>query len=347
MGYLGQEEKGRSRELWKEAFPEDSADFQEYYYKEKIKGNRIMVREEDGRIISMLHLNPYRIMVKNQIWRCDYIVGVATAAANRHKGHMRALLTEMFADMYQEGRQFCFLMPADERIYLPFDFTYIFDQPHWTLRAGTDVVRVPYDLAQGSEHHPVQELADWMNTWLHKSYEVYAFRDEAYLEMLMKELLSEHGEMNLLYNEERLVGIECLWGQKEKEQRMFLCEAAYREEGKAATPAIMARIVHLQNFIKVIRLKKGCERETLSVRLRVEDKLCPQNDGTWLWHLTGQGSVLEKMMEQSVSEADQEVGISITIAELTAWLFGYTAPEEGSWTQWVQPLRGVYLDEVV
>lgn len=347
MVYLGQEEKNRSRDLWEEAFPEDSQSFRDYYYGEKTRSNRIMVREADGKIIAMLHLNPYRVMVKNQIWRSDYIVGVATAENHRHKGHMRALLTDMLTDMYQEGRQFCFLMPADEKIYRPFDFTYIFDQPHWRLKKGTDVVRVPYDMEHGSEHHPVQEIADWMNTWLHNRYEVYAFRDEAYLDMLMKELLSEQGEMNLLYNEDRLVGIECWWGAKERELRMFLCEDAYREEEKPATPAIMARIVHLPNFIKVIRLKRGCGKDNICVRLNVEDKLCPENQGLWLWHLTERGSVLEKMTGDTEAEADQEMGISIKIDELAAWLFGYTVPEGGTWIDWIQPLRGVYLDEVV
>lgn len=305
-----------------------------------------MSRQEDGKIISMLHLNPYRVMAKNQIWQIDYVVGVATAKEHRHKGHMRALLTEALTDMYQEGRQFCFLMPADERIYLPFDFTYIYDQPHWKLKKDTDAVRVPYDLEHGSEHHPVQEIADWMNTWLHSRYEVYTFRDEVYVNMLMKELLSENGEMYLITNEERLVGIECWWGQKEREQRMLLCEASYLEEVKEAEPAIMARIIHLQNFMKIIRLKKGCGREELTVRLQVEDKLCPENQGIWLWHLTPYGSVLEKATQQTIMEEVQEQGISVTIGKLTAWLFGYRVPE-GSWAEWVQPLRGVFLDEIV
>ena len=36
--YLEQEEKGRTRELWEEAFPEDSVSFADYYYKEKMEG---------------------------------------------------------------------------------------------------------------------------------------------------------------------------------------------------------------------------------------------------------------------------------------------------------------------
>ena len=39
--YLTEEERGLSRDLWEEAFPEDSQSFDDYYFSEKIKENRI------------------------------------------------------------------------------------------------------------------------------------------------------------------------------------------------------------------------------------------------------------------------------------------------------------------
>ena len=58
--YLEAEEKGRTRALWNEAFPEDSVSFGDYYYKEKTKDNRILVCEEEGRIVAMLQSIPTR-----------------------------------------------------------------------------------------------------------------------------------------------------------------------------------------------------------------------------------------------------------------------------------------------
>lgn len=90
--YLEAEEKGRTRALWNEAFPEDSVSFGDYYYKEKTKDNRILVCEEEGRIVAMLQRNPYAVSMRGDVRTCDYIVGVATAVSERHKGHMRSLL---------------------------------------------------------------------------------------------------------------------------------------------------------------------------------------------------------------------------------------------------------------
>ena len=39
--YLEDGEKGKSRSLWEEAFPEDSREFDDYYFKEKTRDNRI------------------------------------------------------------------------------------------------------------------------------------------------------------------------------------------------------------------------------------------------------------------------------------------------------------------
>ena len=85
--YLETEEKGRCLDLWREAFPEDSTEFCDYYFKEKMKDNRVLVREENGEIVSMIHRNPYRIYMRGNEAVCDYIVGVSTLVSERHKAH--------------------------------------------------------------------------------------------------------------------------------------------------------------------------------------------------------------------------------------------------------------------
>lgn len=131
--YLSQEEKERSRSLWEECFPEDSARFLDYYYREKCRDNRILVLEEEpgGRILSMVHQNPYLVRMPGGEYSLDYLVGVATAADRRHRGYMRTLLKAVMQEENRRRMPFSFLMPANPRIYEPFDFVYVFDQPCW------------------------------------------------------------------------------------------------------------------------------------------------------------------------------------------------------------------------
>ena len=116
--YLEAEEKGRTRALWNEAFPEDSVSFGDYYYKEKTKDNRILVCEEEGRIVAMLQRNPYAVSMRGDVRTCDYIVGVATAVSERHKGHMRSLLLTMLRDMQEERMPFAFTEDCAGLFYL-------------------------------------------------------------------------------------------------------------------------------------------------------------------------------------------------------------------------------------
>ena len=81
-------EKLNTRKLYEEVFSEDSKDFVDYYYEEKVKDNQIYVVEEDGEIQAMLHLNPYELAVNGSRKDVNYIVAVATRKSYRKRGFM-------------------------------------------------------------------------------------------------------------------------------------------------------------------------------------------------------------------------------------------------------------------
>lgn len=120
--YLERQERGRSRALYEEVFVEDETAFVDAYYQIKAADNQILVAEDNGGIVSMLHRNPYTFRFRGERIEADYLVAVATRVAYRHQGLMRALLCRALADMEAEGKPFTFLMPADEAIYTPFGF---------------------------------------------------------------------------------------------------------------------------------------------------------------------------------------------------------------------------------
>lgn len=359
--YLETREKSGCRNLWEEAFPEDSRQFDDYYFAEKMKDNRVLVLEEGGRIVSMLHQNPYRIRVREQVWQSDYIVGVATARDRRHRGYMRQLLNHMLGEMWSEQMPFSFLMPADEAIYRPFGFTYIYDQPCWELDGDVTLeVRplLPWKDSAGQKRW-LAGLAGWMDRWLKNRFQVYAVRDEAYLRRLVKELESEAGTFDLLYDGDVMAGLRCEWGLEKREQRLLMVEAQYQVEKEMAKPAIMARIICLEQFVRVIRLRNDAHMEELRILLDVDDPLIAQNHGLWYWNLNREASWLERCRQgtsvgnqadgmQHGSAEDVQADIRITIAELTGWLFGYCVPETAyRYENTIETLKTVFLDEIV
>ncbi len=338
--YLETEEKNRCRALWNEAFPEDSEAFCDYYFDKKTKDNRILVCEEDGEIVSMLHRNPYRIFMRGTETECDYIVGVATAVSERHKGHMRSLMIAALHEMQKERMPFVFLMPARESLYLPFDFRYVFDQPRWVLRYAPQIRKEPL---HGTEL--LSELAEWQNAWLKGQYDVFAVRDEAYLSRMQEELESEDGTCRLIYNGENFIGMESEWGLEKREMRYLYASENYRTEA-GERPAVMARIVSLPEFMGPIRLAGDCPENEITIELGVQDMLIPYNQGTWLWKIDKNGSQLtqeSRFMRRGKTPV-------FTIAELTQWLFGYREPPKLRTlplAAYIEPFHGVFLDEVV
>ena len=63
-------EHSATRSLYEEVFSEDSESFVNYYYTEKTKDNIIYAVTEDGEIRSMIHLNPYDVMVNKKRKSC-------------------------------------------------------------------------------------------------------------------------------------------------------------------------------------------------------------------------------------------------------------------------------------
>lgn len=153
-------EKLNTRKLYEEVFSEDSKDFVDYYYEEKVKDNQIYVVEEDGEIQAMLHLNPYELAVNGSRKDVNYIVAVATRKSYRKRGFMAEMLKQALNDMYADGETFTFLMPASESIYLPFDFRTVYEQnrayydPEAEVEEGTDVTDAS-----------VEDAEKWLFIW--------------------------------------------------------------------------------------------------------------------------------------------------------------------------------------
>lgn len=110
------EEKAGTMPLYRQAF-QDPEDFISFYYEVICRNNRIAVMEEEGKITSMAHLNPYTMMVDGLPYKVYYIVAVATRREKRGQGRMREVLRYALERMREEKIPFCYLMPVDVRLY--------------------------------------------------------------------------------------------------------------------------------------------------------------------------------------------------------------------------------------
>ena len=86
-------------------------------------------------------------------------------------------------------------------------------------------------------------------------------------------------------------------------------------------PYIMTRITHVEKMLGLLSSEKS-----LNVVLNVEDKIIPQNQGTFLWEISTSESFCRKLTETENGMRDKYTNdilqISVNIEELTEFVFG-------------------------
>lgn len=362
LTYLDAEDKDETKHLWHMCFPEDSESFIEYYYKEKTKDNEILVKKDNGLLISMVQYNPYAVKLRGRLWKLDYLVGVATEESRRREGHFRDVFVKMLHDEEAAGKPITYLVPVNPAVYAPMGFTFIGNVASYELteEAKKTLTRTvcqdtPEDCGRA---------AVYMEQWLGARYEMYTRRDAAYVSRLIKELASENGTLEFLEQDGRLVGLDAYWGWEVREHRLLYAEDAYTVK-TGEKPWNMARLTNIGALLAAFGLKQaeqqGEEKRMLTLGIRMNDPILEMNNGEFVWTIGETGSSLKaRKPEPDTCGCTENVSIWLETKpeELVSWLFGCRKAEEIWGGQFenkelaeilaqVDTVNGVYLDEIV
>lgn len=362
LTYLDAEDKDETKHLWHMCFPEDSESFIEYYYKEKTKDNEILVKKDNGLLISMVQYNPYAVKLRGRLWKLDYLVGVATEESRRREGHFRDAFVKMLHDEEAAGKPITYLVPVNPAVYAPMGFTFIGNVASYELteEAKQTLTRTvcqdtPEDCGRA---------AVYMEQWLGARYEMYTRRDAAYVSRLIKELASENGTLEFLEQDDRLVGLDAYWGWEVREHRLLYAEDAYTVK-TGEKPWNMARLTNIGALLAAFGLKQaeqqGEEKRMLTLGIRMNDPILEMNNGEFVWTIGETGSSLKaRKPEPDTCGCTEHVSIWLETKpeELVSWLFGCQKAEEiwggqlenkglAEILAQVDTVNGVYLDEIV
>ena len=362
LTYLDAEDKDETKHLWHMCFPEDSESFIEYYYKEKTKDNEILVKKDNGLLISMVQYNPYAVKLRGRLWKLDYLVGVATEESRRREGHFRDVFVKMLHDEEAAGKPITYLVPVNPAVYAPMGFTFIGNVASYELteEAKKTLTRTvcqdtPEDCGRA---------AVYKEQWLGARYEMYTRRDAAYVSRLIKELASENGTLEFLEQDGRLVGLDAYWGWEVREHRLLYAEDAYTVK-TGEKPWNMARLTNIGALLAAFGLKQaeqqGEEKRMLTLGIRMNDPILEMNNGEFVWTIGETGSSLKaRKPEPDTCGCTENVSIWLETKpeELVSWLFGCRKAEEiwggqlenkglAEILAQVDTVNGVYLDEIV
>ena len=362
LTYLDAEDKDETKHLWHMCFPEDSESFIEYYYKEKTKDNEILVKKDNGLLISMVQYNPYAVKLRGRLWKLDYLVGVATEESRRREGHFRDVFVKMLHDEEAAGKPITYLVPVNPAVYAPMGFTFIGNVAFYELteEAKKTLTRT---VCQDTPEN-CGRAAVYMEQWLGARYEMYTRRDAAYVSRLIKELASENGTLEFLEQDGRLVGLDAYWGWEVREHRLLYAEDAYTVK-TGEKPWNMARLTNIGALLAAFGLKQaeqqGEEKRMLTLGIRMNDPILEMNNGEFVWTIGENGSSLKvRKPEPDTCGCTENVSVWLETKpeELVSWLFGCRKAEEiwggqlenkglAEILAQVDTVNGVYLDEIV
>ncbi len=274
---LEKREHEKTRVLWEEVFWEDTKKFLDYYYTFVTDHNHIYVIEEED-LRSMLHLNPYKINVKEKEFLLHYIVAVSTREQYRGQGYMRKLLKRSFQDMYERKEPFTYLMPAKEAIYEPFGFVTVSEQAHYKVKKEEFFEKLE-EVCKGCHITEIlekdcKELAAFSQRILSGEYEIFTTHTEAYFRQLIKEQQCQSGGIYGIRNQGEIKGYFLLADEGYTQVRELVSE---KELGLVLEikdqPKIMVRPIHMETFLGLF----ADEEE-----VQVVDEVIMENTGVYV-----------------------------------------------------------------
>ena len=175
--------------LWMGCF-DDTEEYTDYYFNNR--WNKSITVLSDN--VSMLHLNPYDILINGRKTGIYYIVGVCTLKEYRRRGYMDAVLKKTLEFMYKQGKPFTYLMPASEEIYKPYGFTGIYPvrgfngEIPFKEDIGQDIqcksVCIPYNMLEDWQK---AELIKYAGSKLAGRFTCYPLHNESYFKGLYEE----------------------------------------------------------------------------------------------------------------------------------------------------------------
>ena len=352
--YAKEEEIESIKDIWSYCF-NDTESFMKYYFNDKYKSENTVVALDEGKIISSLQLNQYKLLLNSKVYNTSYVVGVSTLPEGRGAGYMNKVMKFTLNELYKKGQLVSILMPIDYRLYRRFGYEHCYDQIEYTI--NTDDLKnfkssgkmIKSNLSQ------IDDLIQIDRTFLNE-VNGNVLKDEHYYENLFKEIQSEDGFLYIHEGNEK-DGYIVYFLQEDK---MFVRELFYKNidalksmlkfiynhntQCKIVTistptidkirfildnpkdsdikikPFMMGRVINVKKFIEDIDIEKDINS---SVNLLIEDKFIDENNGLFKISIQNKKVSVEQLDKKGAEKPQEDFDIKLDINTLTQLSFSY------------------------
>ncbi|MDY7793464.1 GNAT family N-acetyltransferase [Clostridioides difficile] len=352
--YAKEEEIESIKDIWSYCF-NDTESFMKYYFNDKYKSENTVVALDEGKIISSLQLNQYKLLLNSKVYNTSYVVGVSTLPEGRGAGYMNKVMKFTLNELYKKGQLVSILMPIDYRLYRRFGYEHCYDQIEYTI--NTDDLKnfkssgkmIKSNLSQ------IDDLIQIDRTFLNE-VNGNVLKDEHYYENLFKEIQSEDGFLYIHEGNEK-DGYIVYFLQEDK---MFVRELFYKNidalksmlkfiynhntQCKIVTistptidkirfildnpkdsdikikPFMMGRVINVKKFIEDIDIENILNS---SFNLLIEDKFIDENNGLFKISIQNKKVSVEQLDKKGAEKPQEDFDIKLDINTLTQLSFSY------------------------
>lgn len=314
--YLENHEKQNIRPLYEHCF-NDTDQYTEYYFEKRLHRNHVVVNEQDDKIVSAVHLIPKTAIVGKLKTNIMYLYGIGTDAAYRKKGIMRDTVSYVIKDLFNDMEAFTYLIPAKADtadIYRKLGFEYVMDKPK--MKTLEQIKKPTHSLiSRKAENADLVRLAIFAKSATEKKYCVTLSKDVEYFRKI-KELIEVEGGYIEIYIENKVIVGYRIWLDDEVLEEvldpsisvMSWCE-------NQGNPYLMARVLNIRKTLRLLEFKSFGQKI-----IKLSDPVIEENNGCFRLSYDHGNVKLDKIDESTL---EHEPEFDITIAELTAHIFGY------------------------
>ncbi|MFQ9515656.1 MAG: GNAT family N-acetyltransferase [Eubacterium sp.] len=315
--YLENNEKKNIRPLYEHCF-NDGQEYTDYYFEKRLPVNGVIVNEtEEQKIVASMHLVPQNAIVGALKTNIIYIYGVGTFSQYRNKGFMKDMFLQVLRDMFNEMEAFTYLIPSNienAEIYRKFGFEFVMDKHD--MKPVEHRKKATHSLIlRKAEHSDLIRIAIFAQSSMERKYSVALVKDIDYFRKIEELIKVEGGHIEIYVENKVIVGYRIWIDNEIFEEVLDPSIQAMSWLGGGTKPYVMARILNIRKTLRMLNFKDS-EQKTI----RITDPVIEENNGCFSLAYQHGSVKLDKVNEKQLN---MEPEIDITIAELTAHVFGY------------------------
>lgn len=318
--YLENNEKQNIRPLYEHCF-NDTTEYTDYYFEKSLPQNHIAVNEQDNKIVSAVHLISKTVIVGKLKTNIMYLYGIGTDANYRNRGLMNETVGQVVKDLFNEMEAFTYLIPADAEvapIYRKLGFEYVMDKPKMKQ---TEQIKKPLHslISRKAENADLVRLAIFAKSATEKKYCVTLSKDIEYFRKIMELIEVEGGHINIYVENKVIVGYRIWLDDEILEEVLDPSISTMSWCENQGNPYVMARVLNIRKTLRLLGFKGFGQKI-----IKLSDPVIEENNGCFKLSYDHGNVKLDKIDESILKE---EPEFDITIAELTAHIFGYNIIE--------------------